>query len=101
MNSVYSNHVIYYLKMNTDNEPVRCCSMAVSKVDIENKKLNFLYELQYKNELCEKNWAFINKDDNMYIIKNIVPYTVLKLDHNSGKCEQHIKKYYNMLNKYN
>ena len=98
--NVYSNHVIYYFKMEVNCESQKCCSMAVSKVDMENKKLNFLYELRYKNELYEKNWGFINKDDNIYIVKNLVPYTILKLDHDSGKCEKHTKKYYNILNRY-
>jgi len=100
MNNIYSNHVLYYLKMGSNGEHYKCHSMAVSKVDIENKKLEFLYELQYKNELCEKNWGFINKNDNIYIIKHLVPYTVLKLDHATGQCQEYIKKYYNILQKY-
>ena len=36
----------------------------------------------------EKNWGFINKDDTIYIIKNLIPYTVLTLDHDTGKCTE-------------
>lgn len=103
-NEIYTNHKLYTIKMGINGEHMESCSVGISKVDILNKKLHFMYELQYKNVLIEKNWGIINKRtkvDDIYVIKNVTPYTLLKLDHDTGECVLHIKKYYNLLNIHN
>jgi predicted GH43/DUF377 family glycosyl hydrolase len=86
---IYTNHSLYYYNGNTHHDE---CSVCISEVDREHKRLSFVCELVYKKHTHEKNWAFFSLANRLFAIHSLKPFKVLEVDMKTGMSSVIINK---------
>lgn len=83
-NELYTNHIL------VDDDSIY---PVISKVNITKNKLEFIgkIKLPIETKNVEKNWTFISIDDELFLIYNINPITVFKVNLDDMTCESYKK----------
>ena len=61
---------------------------------INNNTIDKIVPLNYKTDICQKNWCpfYDKKNDKIMCIYSYEPFIMLEIDRNSGECKEHINK---------
>lgn len=72
-NELYTNHIL------VDDDSIY---PVISKIDIKNNKLHFIGKIKLPIEIknVEKNWTFISINDELFLIYNISPMEIFKVN---------------------